>query len=226
MAKIYCIPGLGNDKRIFDNLAPLLVSQDIHFLEHIAPSHRKEPLRTYMYRLCERIHEHKEESVVIGMSLGGLMAVELSKILPMKHVFLVSTIQNSTEIPKHLRPFKHFPINRIMPFWAIQITSRPVVWALQVTDKKGRDHIQGQLDAYCPKTFKWGERAVLNWEDTESPESLTHIHGTHDEIFPIRQVNNTHTIQKGNHYMIMDRAEEVASIINRKLLELFPHLGK
>jgi predicted esterase YcpF (UPF0227 family) len=82
--KIYCVPGLANDKRVFDKLGPLLISQDITFLEHIAPAHPTESMKDYARRLIAGIKDFDENSVIIGMSLGGIISVEISKLLPMK----------------------------------------------------------------------------------------------------------------------------------------------
>ena len=42
------------------------------------------------------------------------------------------------------------------------------------------------------------------------PPDCVHIHGSKDELFPLNRMAPTHIIQRGNHYMVMDRAEEVA----------------
>jgi broad specificity phosphatase PhoE len=48
-----------------------------------------ESIKDYARRLSEKITDFQEDSVIIGMSLGGIISVELSKILPMKKVFLI-----------------------------------------------------------------------------------------------------------------------------------------
>ncbi|HCF62788.1 MAG TPA: hypothetical protein DEU93_00310, partial [Chitinophagaceae bacterium] len=71
--KAYCISGLGADERIFCNL---------HFPEALEPVYLKwikpepnETLEQYAMRLSEKI-EGDEPFVLIGLSLGGMLALE------------------------------------------------------------------------------------------------------------------------------------------------------
>lgn len=218
MIRIYCVPGLANDKRMFNNLAPLLKSQDIHFLEHLEAAHSKETMKEYARRLSMSIDDHPENAVIIGMSLGGIISVELSKLLPMKKVFLVSTIKHPNELPWQIKALKNLPLDRInLPAWLIRKGVKPLSWLLGVTNSKGRNHIKSQLDDADDRHIAWAQWAAANWDNTLIPNNYIHIHGTKDEIFPASSVRASHFIEGANHYMIMDRAPEVAHIINTEL---------
>lgn len=221
MPRIYCIPGLGTDRRIFDKLAPLLSIQDIHFLEHLPPLHLKETLVEYARRLSRTIENHPIDSVVIGMSLGGMIAVELSKLLPFRKVFLISTIKHHTEHPWYFSALQKLPIQNLASHRLIRAFTRPVTWLLRVTDRTGRTHLQNMVNDRDDDHFKWGHNAAIHWRNTDFPEDCIHIHGSKDELFPMRSTRPHHTIKHGNHYMIMDRADEIASIINDELNRLF-----
>ena len=77
--KAYFIPGLAADKRVFrhiqlpGNFTPV-------FLEWIAPI-KDETLPQYAYRLAEQI-EINEPFIIIGLSFGGMLAVEIAKKYP------------------------------------------------------------------------------------------------------------------------------------------------
>lgn len=218
MIRVYCVPGLANDKRMFNNLAPLLLSQNIHFLEHLEPIHPKETMKEYARRLSLSIDDHSGESVIIGMSLGGIIAVELSKILPMRKVFLVSTIKHPNELPWQIKALKTLPLDKInLPPWLIRKGVKPLSWLLGVTNSKGRNHIKSQLDDADDRHIAWAQWAAANWDNNLIPNNYVHIHGTKDEIFPAANVRASHFIEGANHYMIMDRAAEVAHIINTEL---------
>lgn len=216
--KIYCVPGLANDKRVFDKLSPLLLSQDITFLEHIPPAHPTESMKDYARRLSAGIKDFQEDSVIIGMSLGGLIAVELSKTLPMKKVFLVSTIKHPNEFPWQIKMLKNLPLDKVqLPAWLIRKSLKPVAWLLGVTNSTGRDHLQSMIDSASEDHIAWAQYAAANWDNRLIPNHYVHIHGTKDEIFPAAYVRASHFIEGGNHYMIMERAKEVAKIINAEL---------
>ena len=71
-----------------------------------------------------------------------------------------------------------------------------------------------------PSFIKWGINAVLTWKNNQFPESLYHIHGTRDEMFPSSLVSPTHTIIKGDHVIAINRAEEVNKVIGQILSTL------
>ncbi len=49
------------------------------------------------------------------------------------------------------------------------------------------------------------------------PESLTHIHGTRDEVFPFAFTSPTHVIPKGDHMLVISHPEEINKIIVQAL---------
>lgn len=219
--KIYCVPGLANDKRMFENLAPNLINQNIEFLEHIEPAHPKESMREYTRRLSLGIENFEENSVIIGMSLGGIISVELSKILPFRKVFLISTIKHPSEFPWQIKLIKNLPLDKIqISPWLIRNTLKPVSWMLGVTNDKGRNHLQSMINDASGNHIKWAQYAAAKWDNRLIPDHYVHIHGTDDEIFPAQNVKATHFIEDGTHYMIMDRAREIAMIINEELQKL------
>ncbi len=215
--RIYCIPGLANDKRMFQNLVPFLSHKDIVYLEHIPPLHKKESMSSYAQRLSDTIESFDENSLVIGMSLGGIIAVELSKILSFKKVILISTIKHPNEFPWQIKMLKNLPLDKLQfPPWMIKKSIRPIARILGVSNETGIHHLSTQINEANEEHIIWAQYAAGKWDNRLIPNHYIHIHGTHDEIFPLQYVRPTHIIQGGNHYMIMDRAEEIAQIINKE----------
>ena len=93
---IYLIPGLATDRRIFKNLINELKNYNLVFLEHLPVKNLEESLSQYALRVIQHQKYFDVDSVLIGMSLGGLIAIEMAKILDFKKVFLISTIKHKT----------------------------------------------------------------------------------------------------------------------------------
>ena len=93
---IYLIPGLATDRRIFKNLESELKDFKLVFLEHLPVKNLEESLSQYALRVIQHQKYFDVDSVLIGMSLGGLIAIEMAKILDFKKVFLISTIKHKT----------------------------------------------------------------------------------------------------------------------------------
>lgn len=220
--KIYCVPGLANDYRMFENLAPKLLSQNIEYLEHLPPRHLKESMEEYAQRLYKTIEAQKEEeAVIIGMSLGGMISVELSKLRPFTKVFLISTVKHPAEMPWQIKLARRLPLDKVrLPAWLLRSTVKPVIWMMGVTNSSGREHIKAMIDAADPQHIAWAQYAAANWQNDLIPDNYVHIHGSRDEIFPAYMVKASHFIKGGNHYMIMDRSDELAQIINQELATL------
>jgi hypothetical protein len=71
-----------------------------------------------------------------------------------------------------------------------------------------------------PTFIRWAMHAILSWRNETIPESLWQIHGSRDEILPIRFTHPTHTVEGGNHLMIMSKAPE----LNIFLQEVFSNI--
>ena len=95
MQHVYCISGLGADERIFCKLD--IPGSTFHFIQWIQPE-TAEDIYAYAGRLKEQIvHDHP---VLMGVSFGGMMAIELAKIFPVDKVVLISSIKSANELPE------------------------------------------------------------------------------------------------------------------------------
>ena len=86
MPTIYLIPGMACDARLFDPLLSFLNKSDFNYevLAHLEPFSIHESLADYAKRLSKYVTG--ENNVVIGVSLGGLIGVELSRHIPLNQL--------------------------------------------------------------------------------------------------------------------------------------------
>ncbi|MFT6337757.1 MAG: surfactin synthase thioesterase subunit [Halioglobus sp.] len=82
---LYKIGGLGADERVFKKLKLNSRSISINWLSLKS----QESLQDYTLRLSKQI-DQSQEFGIIGVSFGGIIAIELSKILNPKTVILIS----------------------------------------------------------------------------------------------------------------------------------------
>ena len=78
---IYYISGLGADERAFSKL-DFVKKYNATYLPWLAVEQKKEPIAHYAKRLAEKIT--KPDPIIIGLSFGGMMAIEIAKIIPVK----------------------------------------------------------------------------------------------------------------------------------------------
>ena len=65
--------------------------------------------------------------------------------------------------------------------------------------------------------LNWSIGTIIRWEQTEKDQNITHIHGTSDHVFPIKNINNCIQIEGGSHIMIITKAKKLTKIINDTL---------
>jgi pimeloyl-ACP methyl ester carboxylesterase len=119
MSKIFLIPGLGADTRVYNNID--LGNHEVICVDWIEP-HQTDTLSTYAQKLIYQ-YDITPKSVVIGNSLGGMIAVEIAKIIPLDKVILISSIKTVDEAPWYfslLRLFHFTNLSRekYSPLWS------------------------------------------------------------------------------------------------------------
>ena len=103
--RIYLIPGLGADRRMYNSLIAELGQGEV--LEFSSPL-PGEDMQQYVVRLADRIQK-EEPFVLIGTSLGGIMCMELLQhVRPLKTIMLAS-VKNRNEIPWWIRLLRYVP---------------------------------------------------------------------------------------------------------------------
>jgi pimeloyl-ACP methyl ester carboxylesterase len=218
MAKIYLIPGLGTDVRIFSKLKPLLNEKDIECLEYNDPEKNSETIAEYADRLIGNMKQPESPPVLIGMSLGGAVATEMSHRIPNKKLVIISSYKHRSEVPFIFKIARLLPLYLLVPAWYIRMTVPFLAWLLRICNKEEAAELKEMLYDRTAKHFAWGRRAIVKWNNDKLPENFIHINGSKDHIFRKANKNATHIIKGGTHNMVVDRAPEIADIINREVL--------
>jgi surfactin synthase thioesterase subunit len=94
--KTYFISGIGADYRLFTHIR-LPEGFETCYIHWIPPG-KDESLPTYARRLAEQI-DTSEPFVLIGFSLGGIMAVEIAKVYPPICTIIISSVPVSANLP-------------------------------------------------------------------------------------------------------------------------------
>lgn len=211
MKKVYLISGLGSDERAFRGL--LLNGCTISHIRWITPL-RKEPLHEYCRRLLVQIDDDVEAPILVGLSFGGLVAIEIAKLIKVEKVILISSVGTYLQIPPYFRLAGLLGLHRVANFSIVKHSKKLNEWlfgAKTEDDKRLLDAIITDTDLVFAK---WALCCVPVWSNLETLSGVYHIHGTKDKIFPYRFVKATHSIEGGSHMMVVTRAEEVNRCIN------------
>jgi len=207
--KVYFISGLGADKRVFKHIS-LPDGFEAIYLDWIPPG-ANESIEEYARRLAEKIDINAPFSL-IGLSMGGMIASEISKRYKSRLTVLISSVPVSSDLPPYYKWIRSMNLGRLIPIrW---IKSAFIVRRLFTTetndDKLTLLEMIRDIDM---KFIQWAMDAIPKWINKELPLPYIHIHGTSDKILPIRYTKPTHIIEKGGHLIIMNRAKEINRIL-------------
>jgi pimeloyl-ACP methyl ester carboxylesterase len=208
MKRIYLISGLGADKRAFQFLS--LSAYKLIHVEWIKPS-QHESLSAYAKRLSVQIPN--ENPIIIGLLLGGIIAMEIIKHISIEKVILISSVKTKNEIPFYYRILAILPIHKIIPAAWLKKSSFIVDCFFGVQTKDEKKLLKTILKDTDSKFLKWSLNEIINWKNIIVPDNIFHIHGTNDKILPFRFVKPNYTIKDGGHFMVVNKAEEISAII-------------
>ncbi|WDF80563.1 alpha/beta hydrolase [Mucilaginibacter sp. KACC 22773] len=209
MSRIYIIPGLGADTRIYKNID--LHDHEVIPINWIEPG-KADTLAMYAQKLIDQ-YNIKPDSIVIGNSLGGMLAVEIAKIVPMKKVILISSIKTSDEAPGYFSFFRNVPIQKLIS-GKLMTSMGPMIRPVFGGMAKGDARVfMEMLKGTSPVFIEWAMSAILAWKNDIIPPNTYHITGDKDLFFDYKKIKNATIVKGGTHIMIFDKAAEINKLL-------------
>lgn len=208
------ISGQAADEKLFENLT-LPSYLKINYVRWIEPL-KRESLIDYCKRLSIQI-DTSGEFVLVGVSLGGIVSVELNKILHPKQTIIISSIATRYELRPLLKFIRFFRIHKIVPSGFYKWYSPLLDWYFGAKDQREKALLRFYAKSTTRNYMKWAVNEILNWKNEKRPTSLFHVHGTKDRIFPYKMTHADVLIKDGTHLMVHNRANEISKILSERL---------
>lgn len=212
---IYFMPGLAAGPEIFENLELSTELYEFHYLRWKKPLALEESIANYAMRMCEDI-THKNP-VLVGVSFGGIIVQEMSKFIDVQKIIIISSVKSKNELPKR---FKIASKSKVYKLFPTQIITNFENYAKYFVGKNLERKVKlyrKYLSVRGKKYIKWSIENAINWNQDNVLDGVVHIHGTNDEIFPIKNITNPIIIENGNHSMIIIKAKQISKIIHESL---------
>jgi len=208
MSKIYLIPGLGADCRIYNNID--LNDHEVICVDWIEP-HKTDTLATYAQKLIYQ-YNILPKSMVIGNSLGGMIAIEIAKIIPVAKVIQISSIKTISEAPWYFSWLRAIPFYKPIPgkvFTRLEFLIKPFFGHMNEADNW---LFVDMLKKSSPVFLKWAMDATLKWDNKVILKNVFQIIGDKDVVFSYQKIKGAIIVKGGTHIMIFERAKEVNKI--------------
>lgn len=210
--KCYLLSGLGADGTVFQYLD--FEGVEVEYMEWLSPL-PKETLPAYAKRMTQKMMT--PHPILVGLSFGGMVAMEIAKQIPVKKVILISSAKERKELPWFYRFSAKLKLQKILPYTLIKRTNGFTYWLFGATSAHEKALLK-EIFRKTPTTFlKWAINAILTWRNTEISAHILHIHGDKGRILLYKNVKDTFCITGGGHSMIVNKAHEIAPLINKFL---------
>lgn len=215
MIEVYLISGLGADSRLFKNIV-LPSGYEVVLVDWLIPN-STDTLTTYSQKIINQ-YSIDEKSIVIGVSLGGMISVEIAKQVKLNKVILISSIKTDKEAPWYFKFFRSLPVYKAIPgklMTHVGFLIKPMFGNMNANDLQ---LFKNMLRNSSPVFLKWAMRAALYWKNNVDFPNLYHIIGDNDLIFPYKNIKNpTAIIKDGTHIMVFDKADEINKLLEEIL---------
>lgn len=211
--KVYLIPGLAADKRVFRHIR-LPEGYEEVCMDWISPEPR-ESLKDYALRMAEQINP-EEPFVLAGLSFGGMLAVEIAKRITPHKLILIASISRPNHLPSYYRRAWQLGLQHLITPSMIRngVFLKRLLTAESPEDKQIIRQMARDMD---PRFIKWAMEAIIQWKTDDTIPELIHIHGTADYILPYKLTSPSISIPKGGHLMIFDRAGDINKVLGEYL---------
>ncbi|MDN3707433.1 alpha/beta hydrolase [Myroides ceti] len=219
--EIYIFSGLGADERVFKNLD----FSGFHpvFIKWIIPQ-KTEKIEEYAKRLLDQIKTTKP--ILIGLSFGGIIAVEVAKQIKTKNIILLASAKIKNEIPFYYRYFGMFGIHKFLPVKLLKTSNFITNWIFGTKSISEKQLLKEILIDTDEVFLEWAIDKIICWQNKTEPTNIFHIHGTADYILPLCFIRTDAVIKDGGHLMTLNKADEINKILQEKLGNEFISFSK
>ena len=199
---IYLMPGMAASPKIFEYIKLPETQFKIHLLEWVIPID-KETIENYALRMITFIKH--ENIVLLGVSFGGVLVQEMSKHLSVRKLIIVSSVKSKHELPKKMLLAKTTMAYKLLPVQLASNIDLFAKYAFGSNIKKRLELYKKYLSVNDSDYLSWAIKQMVSWSQVNFHDSVVHIHGDNDAVFPIKNISNCIIIKGGTHIMIISK---------------------
>lgn len=195
----YILPGMGATSRMY--AGPWRGIRDAYFIDW--PAYGGEATLADLARSLINSYPISRHDCVIGTSMGGMVALEIDKLIGLRSVFLVAGAVHPDELKPLSRAF--------LPF-----VSRSIIKTTQRLAAFSRQLVQNMYATSDPDFIVAMSRAIRSWPGYGSRTgNVFRIHGRKDRI--IACPDDCAIIEDGGHLIAITHARTCVDFITAHL---------
>ncbi len=187
---------------------------EVHVLRWLPPQSVTEPLPRYAAWLAETVPAG-QVCWIVGVSFGGLLALEIAQLRPLARVVLVSSLADSHELPLLLRLARATGLYRLVPPSLLQKLPFLAGWAFGVKTKSEYALLRQIIADTDPLLARWAIGQLLSWPGVAGPGPAARLHGAQDRLLPAPATGIDYRAAEAGHFMVVSHAIQISRFLNR-----------
>ena len=210
------MPGMAANSKIFERIELPDTDFETHCLEWIPPL-KGEKLDDYAQRMAQFVTH--ENTILIGVSFGGIIVQEMKKYVNPKKVIIISSVRSKAELSRQMRIARRTKAYKLIPTKLFVDFKFFAKYVLNLFNMKERLSMYKKYLTVRDKSYlDWSIEHIVNWDREFIDEEVIHIHGDLDEVFPMKYIKDCIPVKGGTHIMILTKYkwlnENLPSILN------------
>lgn len=215
------LSGMGADERVFRR-------QRDEFARLLLPGWIDPQPGDDLPRYAQRMAKHVDPGgpcFVGGVSLGGMIALEMARHLDCRGCLLIASVRSPRELPRRARVLK--PVALLLPRGSGGVPVLAARFALAVAGPLlgpvPRNLLRQLADA-DRHFLRWASMALLRWKPHEDCRQIPirQIHGDRDHVLSHTLTSPDVLVPHGGHVLPMTHADEVNRFLRDAMAELLP----
>lgn len=207
------MPGFGSDERVFSRLK--IRQADTVSLRYLVPE-KRESIAAYARRMAAQI-DTTRPFALLGVSFGGMVAVEMSKFLRPQHIILVASAKTRDELPARYRFQKYLPIYRLFGGRFMKKSGPFAARFFEPAMRPELPFFRKMIAAKDPRFMVRTVGCIARWDNRDVPPNLLHIHGSKDHTLPVRHIREAVVLPDAGHWAVYLNALEISALIDQTL---------
>jgi pimeloyl-ACP methyl ester carboxylesterase len=178
-----------------------------------------ESLQSYGKRMAASLKDDRNPSILVGMSFGSQVALEVSKHLPTQSIVIISGFRNEREVSIRLK--RQVKWGLALPDALIRWTAEKVLAPYFIKKERlSEEHseilvrMSQEIDL---SFFRWASKAAASWtyqEPTNKPTNIIQVHGEMDFVVRLNELKGPDLVLKNAQHLIQfTHAHEINKVI-------------
>lgn len=212
---VYAMPGLAASSKIFEYLefpSPI----QLHLLDWFVPE-PNETLVSYAKRMSEQVTS--KPAVLVGVSFGGILVQEMKPFVNPLKTIIISSVKNKFELSAQLKFARQTKAYKILPTGLLQNVELLTKYAFGEGIQKRLKLYEKYLSIRDKAYLDWAIEQVVCWDREHTDKEVIHIHGTDDEVFPVKNIKDFIPVIGGTHIMILNKYRWMNQNLPKIILE-------